>query len=172
MTPRCVPCPFPLLAALATLAACAGEDPKVVRAAADRRGVETVAQAVRTTPRDPATGRWNQATLTQRLINAGLAPRPDDSLPSHPDYGVTPVAYRLGRAHLLVWIYGDSIKRRAVSLGIDTLTAIPKGQPSPWAEPPMFVTQNNLIAVVVGGTDRQRERVRLTLEAGLAPPRP
>jgi hypothetical protein len=34
----------------------------------------------------------------------------------------------------------------------------------------MFVTQNNLIAVLVGGSDRQRERVRLAIEAGLPAP--
>jgi hypothetical protein len=165
---RCIPC----LCLLASAVACSSEDPRVVRAARERAGVETVAQAVRTTPRAPSTGKWNQPTLTQRLIDAGLAPRPDDSLPSHPDYRVKPVAYRLGKAHLLAWIFADSAARKRVSATIDTLTAIPRGQPSPWAEPPVFVAQNNLMAVVVGGSDRQRERIRLALEAGLAPPRP
>jgi len=168
MLNRCIPC----LCLMLVATACTSEDPRAVRAATERRGVETVAQEVRAAPRAPATGKWDQTTLTQRLINAGLAPRPDDSLPSHPDYRVKPVAYRLGKAHLLAWIFADSVARRAVSATIDTLTAIPRGQPSPWAEPPVFVTQNNLIAVIVGGSDRQRERIRLALEAGLAPPRP
>jgi hypothetical protein len=168
MLNRLVPCLCLVLAAVA----CSTEDPRAVRAAKERRGVETVAQEVRTAPRSPATGKWDQPTLTQRLINAGLAPRPDDSLPSHPDYRVKPVAYRLGKAHLLAWIFADSAARKLVSATIDTLTAIPKGQSSPWAEPPVFVTQNNLIAVIVGGSDRQRERIRLALEAGLAPRRP
>lgn len=53
---------------------------------------------------------------------------------------------------------------------MDTLTAIPKGQPNAFAEPPMFLVQNNLIAILVGGSDRQRERVRLAIEAGLPAP--
>ena len=163
-----LPCLFLLLATVA----CSSEDPRAVRAARERRGVESVAQEVRTAPRAQGTGKWDQPTLRQRLINAGLAPRPDDSLPSYPDYRVKPVAYRLGRAHLLAWIFADSAARARVSATIDTLTAIPKGQASPWAEPPVFVTQNNLIAVIVGGSDRQRERIRLAIEAGLGPAKP
>jgi len=168
MPNRCIPCLWLLLAA----AACSSEDPRAVRAARERRGVETIAQEVRAAPRAPSTGKWDEPTLTRRLSNAGLAPRPDDSLPSHPDYRVRPVAYRLGKAHLLAWIFADSAARKRVSATVDTLTAIPQGQPSPWAEPPVFVTQNNLMAVIVGGSDRQRERIRLALEAGLAPARP
>jgi hypothetical protein len=129
-----------------------------------------VAQAVRTAPRVATTGRWDLPQLTERLVNAGLAPHPDDSLPSHPDYKAEPVGFRLGSAHLLVWMYRDSLARRAVSVSIDTLTAFPHAQPSAFAVPPMFVLQNNLIAVVVGGSERQRERIRLAIEAGLSVP--
>ena len=150
--------------------ACAGEDPRVVRAAKARQEVEAVAQRMRTAPHAPSTGRWDAAQLTQRLVNAGLAPRADDSLPSHPKLPVAPLGLRVGKAHLLAWIFADSTARLKTSAVIDTLTAIPKGQPNPWAEPPMFVVHNNLIAVLVGGSDRQRERVRLTIEAGLPAP--
>ncbi len=154
-----------------TLLACNSEDPRAVRAAKEKRDVDAVAQQVRTAPRAPATGRWDQEQLTQRLVNAGLAPRADDSLPSHPKFPVQPVGLRVGKAHLLAWIFADSTARKKVSATIDTLTAIPQGQPNPWAEPPMFVEHNNLIAVLVGGSDRQRERVRLAIEAGLPAPR-
>lgn len=159
-----------LAAALSFAVACSSEDPRVVRAAVERQGVESVAQQVRTAPRAPSTGRWDEVQLTQRLVNAGLAPRPDDSLPAHPDYQRAPIGLRLGKAHLLAWIFADSVKRRAVSATIDTLSAIPRGQANAWAEPPMFVVHNNLIAVIVGGSDRQRERVRLAIEAGLPAP--
>ncbi|MBI5601029.1 MAG: hypothetical protein HY944_05645 [Gemmatimonadetes bacterium] len=155
---------------IVSLAACAGEDPRVVRAAKARREVEAVAQQVRAAPRAPSTGRWDAAQLTQRLVNAGLAPRADDSLPSHPKLPVAPLGLRVGKAHLLAWIFADSTARLKSSASIDTLTAIPKGQPNPWAEPPMFIVHNNLIAVLVGGSERQRERVRLTIEAGLPAP--
>lgn len=148
-----------------------GEDPRVVRARKARQDVEAVATQVRTAPHVQATGRWTAAQLTERLVNAGLAPRADDSIPSHPTLPVTPIGLRVGKAHLVAWIFADSAARKTVSVTIDTLTAIPKGQPNPFAEPPMFVTQNNLIAVLVGGSDRQRERVRLAIEAGLPMPR-
>ncbi|HEY3288116.1 MAG TPA: hypothetical protein VGJ96_13440 [Gemmatimonadaceae bacterium] len=158
------------LTALLLLAAC-GEDPRIVRAAKARRDVEAVAQEVRVAPHTPATGRWDKVQLTERLVNAGLAPRTDDSLPSHPKLPVPPVGLRVGKAHLLAWIFADSLSRQKVSATIDTLSAIPKGQPNPFAEPPMFLVQNNLIAILVGGSDRQRERVRLAIEAGLPAPR-
>jgi hypothetical protein len=152
------------------LPAACGDDPRVVRAAKARRDVEAVVQQVRAAPPTPATGRWDAARLTERLINAGLAPRADDSLPSHPRLAVNPVGLRVGNAHLLAWIFPDSAARRKASASMDTLTAIPKGQANPWAEPPMFMMHNNLIAVLVGGSDRQRERVRLAIEAGLPAP--
>jgi hypothetical protein len=152
--------------------ACSAENPREAPAVRARSGVEAVAQQARRAPGTASTGRWDEPQLTQRLVNAGLAPRPDDSLPSHPDYKVKPVGYRVGRAHLLAWFFADSSARKSVSAFIDTLTAIPRGQATAWAEPPTFVMQNNLIAVLVGGSDRQRERVRLAIEAGLpAPPK-
>jgi hypothetical protein len=160
---------LPALFALTLLAAC-GEDPRVVRAERAKREVNAVAQQVRSAPRPSASGRWDEAQLTRRLVDAGLAPRADDSIPAHPRLPVPPVTLRVGSAHLLAWIFADSIVRRGVSATIDTLSAIPKGQPNPWAEPPMFLTQNNLIAILVGGSDRQRERVRLAIEAGLPAP--
>ena len=141
-----------------------------MRAARDRSVVDSVAQQVRRAPRVAPTGRWTQPQLTQRLVSAGLAPRPDDSLSAHPDYKVKPVGFLLGDAHLLAWMYSDSLARRAVSASIDTLTAFPRDPASAWAALPMFVVQNNLIAVILGGTDRARERIRLAIEAGLPVP--
>ncbi len=158
------------LGALLLIAAC-GDDPRIARAAKAQREVAAVTQQLRSAPRTVSTGRWDEVQLTRRLVNAGLAPRADDSLPTHPRLPVTPVGLRVGKAHLLAWIFADSVARKKVSATMDTLTAIPKGQQNPFAEPPMFLVQNNLIAVLVGGSDRQRERVRLAIEAGLAAPR-
>ena len=157
---------------LIAAAACRSEDPRQAQASRERRGVDELAQAARHAPGVTSTGRWDEAQLTQRLVSAGLAPRPDDSIPAYPDFKTRPLTYRVGAAHLLAWIYADSLVRRSVSSGIDTLTAFPRGDSSAWDELPMFVAQNNLLAVTVGGSERQRERIRLALEAGLpAPPR-
>jgi hypothetical protein len=161
---------FPCLFLCAGAAACRSEDPRQVQAARERGVIDSVARQVRRAPRVVPTGRWTEPQLTQRLVDAGLAPRPDDSLPAHPDYRVKPVGFRLGDTHLLAWIYRDSLARRAVSATIDTLTAFPRDPASAWAALPMFVVQNNLLAVIVGGTDRQRERIRLAIEAGLPVP--
>ena len=160
-----------LVSALVVVGACNSPDPKAVRAAQDRRGVEAAVAQVRAAPQEATNGKWDEVQLTQRLVNAGLAPRADDSIPSHPALPVRPIGLRVGKAHLMAWVFRDSVARQQVSRTIDTLTAIPKGQPNVWAEPPMFVVHNNMIAVLVGGSDRQRERVRLAIEAGLPAPR-
>ena len=85
------------LGAWLVLAAC-GEDPRVAQQEKARRDVAAVQEQVRAAPRVPSTGRWSTAQLTQRLVNAGLAPYPDDSMPSHPRFPVAPVGYRVGKA--------------------------------------------------------------------------
>lgn len=157
--------------ALVVLAAACGEDPKVVRARAEVRAVDQVAQEVRALPKAVATGKWSEATLMQRFVDAGLAPHPDDSIPRHPKLGGTPLTLRLGRAHLLAWVYPDSAARRRAGAKIDTTAAYAGDRANAWAEPPLFVFNNNLIAVIIGGSDRARERIRLSIEAGLPAPK-
>lgn len=80
------------------------------------------------------------------------------------------MAYRLGRAHVLAWIYTDSAARAKAGAAIDTTAAYAGDRANAWSAPPLFVVNNNVVAVVIGGTDRARERIRLAIEAGLPAP--
>jgi hypothetical protein len=66
-----------------------------------------------------------------------------------------------------VYIYPDSVARLAVTAGLDTTALGPKPVQG---EPPVLrqlIVQNNLAAVLIGGSERQQERVLLALSAGL-----
>jgi hypothetical protein len=115
----------------------------------------------------PATGRWDEAHLVERLVRSGLAPQALPGEKSERYWGAPLRAYRVGSATLYAYIYSDSASRRRVTDGLDTLTAAPKGSASPYPPRHIMVLQNNLAAVLVGGSDRQQDRVSLALGAGL-----
>ncbi len=118
----------------------------------------------------PLTGIWDEAHLTERLVRAGLAPQALHGEKGEKYFKVPVHAYRVGPNTLYVYLYADSSARLAVTLTLDTLTAAPRGQSTPYEQRHILITQNNLAAVMVGGTDVARERVALALEAGLPAP--
>ena len=82
------------------------------------------------------------------------------------------LAYQVGSSTLDVYLYADSLARKAVIATLDTVMAAPPGRTDVYPPRHILIVQNNLAAVMVGGSDTQQERVRLALEAGLpAPPR-
>lgn len=123
----------------------------------------------------PSTGLWDEAHLVERLVRAGLAPqRIEAPRPSTPWMKTSALIFGVGGGELFVWIYPDSTRRKAVVAEIDTLFVAPKGESSPFGEPRIWIEQNNLAAVLIGGTDRHQERIVLALQAGLpvTPPDP
>jgi len=160
-----------LLAFTAVLAACtspAERQAKVERAARTAIAAESSSAAAAASL--PSTGKWDEPHLVERLVRAGLAPQ---ALPGEKgeDYWKAPVlAYRLGPSTLYVYIYSDSLARRAITAALDTVTAAPPGRVGAYPLRHILVVQNNLAAVMVGGSDTQQERVRLALEAGLPAP--
>lgn len=118
----------------------------------------------------PSNGKWDEPHLVERLVRAGLAPQSLQEEKGELFWKVPVLAYRLGPSVLQVYIYGDSVARKAVTSALDTLTAAPPGKTGVYPLRHIFVVQNNLAAVLVGGSDAQQERVRLALEAGLPAP--
>ena len=171
---RATALPFMLVVAVSVLAACTSQAEKKVREANVARGAiaaeSATAASAATAASGPANGRWDEVHLVERLVRSGLAPQ---AAPSEKDeaYWDSPLlAYRLGKATLYAHIYPDSIARRRITNGLDSLSAAPNGVASPYAMPHVFLVQNNLAAVLVGGSDRQQDRVSLALTAGLAGP--
>jgi hypothetical protein len=123
----------------------------------------------------PSTGLWTEAHLLERLLRSGVAPRAAEAAAAGPEWmGARPLVYHAGGGTLYAWIYADSMARRAVTDSLDPATAAPPGRVTPFAAPMTLVVQNNLAAVVTGGSERNQERIALALQAGLhvTPPPP
>jgi len=155
------------LVAAGGLTACGGDSVEQQRAAertAIAAGQATAAQAAAL----PATGLWTEAHLMDRLSRAGVLPRArEGSPPAAPWMNLAPIALTAGGGEVYVWIYADSTARRAVTDLLNPETGVPAGKTSPFAPPLMFVTNNNLAAIISGGTEQNIERIMLALQAGL-----
>jgi hypothetical protein len=161
----------PLFAITIVLAACAPAADKQAKVdAVARTAIAAESSVAATAALLPSTGKWDEPHLVERLVRAGLAPqaRPDEKAGK---YWKAPLfAYQVGSAMLHVYLYSDSLARKAVVATLDTLQAAPPGVTGVYPLRHILIVQNNLAAVLVGGSDAQQERVRLALEAGLPAP--
>jgi hypothetical protein len=115
----------------------------------------------------PSTGKWDEPHLVERLVRAGLAPQAMRDQKGEAYWKAAVLAYQLGPSVLYAYVYPDSIARKAVTSTLDTIIAAPPGRVGVYPLRHILIVQNNLAAVMVGGSDTQQERVRLALEAGL-----
>ena len=158
-----------VLACSVGLAGCA--DPAAEKAkavAAARSAIEaSAAQAASAAAVPVTTGLWDEPHLVERLVRAGLAPQALSGETGARNFGVTGIFYQVGASRLTVYIFPDSVARRTATARVDT-TAL--GPASVQGQPPVlhqWMVQNNLAAVLIGGSERQQERVVLALSAGL-----
>ena len=164
--------PALLLVTIVAVACSAGVDEKTRAAQVATAGIAAESAKVAAIPSLPVTGLWDEPHLIDRLVHSGLAPRLATVAPVRVKYWLRPVtALQLGEATLYVYFYADSIARRSVTATLDTVTIAPRGIASPYLLPHLLIINNNLAAVLVGGTDRAQERVMLAISAGLASPR-
>jgi hypothetical protein len=96
--------------------------------------------------------------------------RLEGGTPRRPGFTVAPTAYTLGHSRLEVFVYPDEAALARDVAGIDTLTASPRGRPSEWDAPVIFVRSANVVAVFVTDSPVQAERLTLAITAG--PPQP
>lgn len=163
--------PFVTVMAVMCVSACENRAAREARlAAAARVRVEATAAEASVAASGPARYVWDAGQLTKRLADAGLAPQRLDTVRAKPWMGVPVVAFRLGDARLDAYVYHDSIAARTVADRLDAATLAPPGTESPWAKPHELARNGNLLGIVVGGTDRQRERITTALAAGAGPP--
>lgn len=158
-----------LLLGVAVFASCG--DREAERAAEEQVVRQEMAEAV-TTARQaaalPSDGLWTEAHLMDRLLRAGVAPRANpDPAPAAPWMRRDAVSLLAGGCTVYAWIYPDSTARRAVSDPLDSLTAAPPGETTPFPPPMLIVTNNNLLVVITGGRLTNHERIALAVQAGL-----
>ncbi len=162
-----------LAAGTAGLGVLACESPEARRAreaAASRVRISAESARASAVAAVPSSGVWTDAQLVKRLVDAGLAPQRRDSVRGEQWMGVPVHAFQLGVARLDAYVYHDSTARLAIANRLDPVTLAPPGRESPWGVPRLMVQNGNLLAIVVGGTDRQRDRIALALAAGVGAP--
>ncbi len=153
--------------ALVGVTGCGG-DSAVEQQAAERTAIAAGQATASQAAALPATGLWSEAHLMDRLSRTGVLPRAREGTPpATPWMNRAPIALAAGGGEVYVWIYADSTARRAVTDRLDPETGVPPGTTSPFAPPMVFVTNNNLAAIITGGTDSNIERIMLALQAGL-----
>jgi hypothetical protein len=164
-----------LLAICATaLVVGACEDPEVKKAReAERKRVAISAESARASSVagvTPAAGAWTPELVTKRLVDAGLAPLRRDSARAEKWFRVPVHGLTLGVARVDAYIFADSAARIAATSGLDPVTLAPAGQPTPYGPLRGTVSNGNLFVIVVGGTDRQRDRILTALAGGIGAP--
>lgn len=166
--PRSRALPAAVIAVASFAGACGGEVKRAEEARAVRSGIEraeSTATVVATTRR---TGLWTAEQVLERLVRAGVAPRAIEPAPPGPDWmHVAPSVFAAGGGEVYAWVYKDSTARRAATDSLDPYTAAPPGRVAPFASPMIFLVQNNLAAIITGGSETNQERVALALQAGL-----
>jgi hypothetical protein len=105
--------------------------------------------------------------VEDRLDNAGLIPRLEDSAAVLPMFSVKARKYALGRGTLYVLLYPDSMARVRDVAPLDTVRVLRAGQSFAWEMPPTLVQSRNLAAVLLTSSELLTIRVQDQLTAGL-----
>ncbi len=120
--------------------------------------------------RCPATGMWAQCSILDRLDHSGLAPRLDSATVDEPPLTRKGRLVRLGSAELELFLYPDSVSRKADEARLDRKKFIDASQEPSLAGERTLIRSANLLAILSSRNDHQRERVSDAITAG--PPQP
>ena len=116
---------------------------------------------------------WSPCLLLKALENAGLAPVEEDSV-HYPFLATSGRRWRLGRAELQTFIYPSAEALQKDLAALDTATGQPRSGRDrvDWSRPPATIVSRNLLAFLLGGTERHDERIRNAIEAGVLGTKP
>lgn len=130
--------------------------------------VDSIVAAIRACPRD---GKWHPCSIEQRFGLAGLRVVPMDSALGIPGIAEPVSSWQVGRQQLRVAFFATEAAATDALARFDSARAAPRGDTTArWPDRPTLLRSANVIAVLVGGTDRAIERASNALLAG--PPQP
>ena len=116
------------------------------------------------------TGHWIPCQVRDRIDRAGLTPHDTTLSIELPSLGPAPAAYRIGKSVLVVYLFADSSARASSAHRLDTTKYVPDTHPLTVLSEATVVQNDNLLALLFGKNEHQRERVSDALTAG--PPQP
>ncbi|HEY5218646.1 MAG TPA: hypothetical protein VIJ16_02500 [Gemmatimonadaceae bacterium] len=155
-----------VVAFAALIGACgpSGPTPEQVKAAQ-----VAAAQATANSP-CPPDGKWAECSVAERLLQSGLGLR-RDSLPAR-EKGITEsgVLYHVGMANLELFVFSDSLARKAAVAKMDTTPFIGYNDDQTTRGERSLIQSANLLALLDSHRDEQRERIGNAITGG--PPQP
>jgi hypothetical protein len=116
------------------------------------------------------TGHWIPCQVRDRIDRAGLTPHDTTAPEELPKLGPAPVSYRIGKSILVVYLFSDSTARSSAGRQLDTTRFVPDTHPLTMLSRATVIQNDNLLALLFGKNEHQRERVSDALTAG--PPQP
>ncbi len=129
---------------------------------------DSIVAAILACPRD---GKWHPCSLERRLYMAGLRMVPSDSVLRIPGIDREAHAWLAGRQSLRAVFFANEAEAEAAMAGLDSARAAPRGDVTvAWPDRPTLIRTANVVALLLGGSDRQVERVSNALLGG--PPQP
>ncbi len=129
---------------------------------------DSIVAAIQACPRD---GLWHECSIAQRLELSGLRPRVVDSLTRIPGIAREARLWQIGRQTVRAVFFENEAQASAAMAMLDSARAAPLGDSTvAWSERPTIIRSVNVVALMLGGSDRQVERVSDALTAG--PPQP
>ena len=162
------------VAAVAVVAACAGDDAPMVDSAVSIPTAAVMPRPV--TPSDstcPRDGTWKRCALEDRVVKSGLAFKPAGDSMKVAYLAVPGVRYKIGlTASMLAFFYADTLAAAKDVTALDRFRLTPRGDTiGAWKSVPSDVIwSGNLVAVLFDASATQMERVRLTITAGAPQP--
>jgi hypothetical protein len=116
----------------------------------------------------PMQGEWRVCSVKKRLEGAGLVPVMKGDTVRRAYLSVPGTTITLGpTADLVVFVYPSRAAREKESAALDSAAAAPKGASGDWKVPPVLMTTNNLLAILLAQNEQMIERVSLAVTAGL-----
>jgi hypothetical protein len=123
-------------------------------------------------PRCPMHGLWQQCSVEERLIRAGMVLIRGDEPVKHDFMHVPGLVYRTGVSEVQIFLYPSQAERERDTAPLDTTTVAPPGKRIVWKSPPTLVTSMNLAAIVLSLNGRQAVRFADAFGGGLRPDAP
>lgn len=114
-------------------------------------------------PHDTAAAQhatWDLAMLEARLRAAGFSPQRAPAPVQQPFMSVPGTLFRVGRAEVQAYVYGDQVVRAIDTDKLDPRSVAPPTKMVSWQQTPSLVADANLALIVLSDDAGLRERIR------------
>lgn len=118
----------------------------------------------------PPDGRWKECSLTERLLRAGMGVHLDSAPARDSAIARAGLLYHIGHSTLRVFLFADSVERKAAVAKLDTTGFIDYMATQVYPPRTSMLQSANLLALLVSQSETQRQRIGDAITAGAPQP--